>query len=225
MEAAARSMRAERVPEGKDVRRSSPEHRIRDVLDALALELDVFEATGRLHDAMAGASWRAIKTLSRVARTFGFRPGTTPAPATCLRHAAEREIARRPRYQISERLGIGGQAEVFRGWLIGEVGFERPVAIKRILPKVAESCAWLVSHEAGVLARMLHPNIVHVFDVVRDDDGQPLLVLEYVDGIHLGKLIESGPVPVSVVMFLATCKASYIATYRRTTSSCPGTAR
>src|ERR1041384_1428517 len=204
MEAAARSMRAERVPEGKDVRRSSPEHRIRDVLDALALELDVFEATGRLHDAMAGASWRALKTLSRVARTFGFRPGTTPTPATCVRHAAEREIARRPRYQISERLGIGGQAEVFRGWQIGEVGFERPVAIKRILPKVAESCAWLVSHEADVLARMLHPNIVHVFDVVRDDDGQPLLVLEYVDGIHLGKLIESGPVPISVVMFLAT---------------------
>lgn len=29
---------------------------------------------------------------------------------------------------------------------------------------------------------MLHPNIVHVFDLVRDDDGQLLLVLEYVDG-------------------------------------------
>ena len=51
---------------------------------------------------------------------------------------------------------------------------------------------------------MLHPNIVHVFDLVRDDGGQLLLVLEYVDGIHLGTLIESGPLPVSVIVFLAT---------------------
>lgn len=78
------------------------------------------------------------------------------------------------------------------------------MAIKRLLPKVAEMYPWLVSHEAGVLARMLHPNIVHVFDVVRDEDDQLLLVLEYVDGIHLGKLIASGPVPVSVITYLAT---------------------
>ncbi|MGH7633596.1 MAG: serine/threonine protein kinase, partial [Gemmatimonadaceae bacterium] len=162
-----------------------------------------FEGAGRLHNAMAGASWRALKTLSRVARAIA-APAVTPGPATCLRYVAEREIARRPRYQISERLGVGGMGEVFRGWQIGEVGFERPVAIKRLLPKVAQMYPWLVSHEAGVLARMLHPNIVHVFDLARDDDGQLLLVLEYVDGIHLGKLIASGPVPTSVITFLAT---------------------
>lgn len=184
----------------------SPERRIRDVLDALAVELDVFERAGRLHNAMAGASWSALKTLSRIAGTIMAPPGITAEPATCLRYAAAREIARRPRYQISERLGVGGMSEVFRGWQIGEAGFERPVAIKRILPKLVESdrYAWLVSHEADVLARMLHPNIVHVFDVVRDDDGQLLLVLEYVDGIHLGKLIESGSLSVSVIVFLAT---------------------
>jgi len=176
------------------------------VLDALAVELDVFERAGRLHNVMAGASWSALKTLARIAGTIMAPPGMTPGPATCLRYAAAREIARRPRYQMGERLGIGGMAEVFRGWQIGEVGFERPVAIKRILPKLMESdrYAWLVSHEADVLARMLHPNIVHVFDVVRDDDGQLLLVLEYVDGIDLGKLIASGPVPASVIAFLAT---------------------
>lgn len=176
------------------------------MFDALAAELDVFERAGRLHNVMAGASWSALKTLSRIAETIMGPPGITAGPATCLRYAAAREIARRPRYQIGERLGVGGAAEVFRGWQIGESGFERPVAIKRILPeRVSESSryAWMVSHEADVLARMLHPNIVHVFDVVRDDDGQLLLVLEYVDGIHLGKLIESGPVPVSVIVFLA----------------------
>ena len=215
MEAAGRSMRAAQAAKtvsagaergvGSERVSSvrSPERRIRDVLDALALELDMSEAAGRLHHAMAGASWRALKTLSRVARAIA-APAVTPRPAICLRHMAEREIARRPRYQISERLGVGGMGEVFRGWQIGEVGFERPVAIKRLLPNVEQMYPWLVTHEAGVLARMLHPNIVHVFDVVRDDDGQLLLVLEYVDGIHLGKLIASGPVPVSVIKFLAT---------------------
>jgi serine/threonine protein kinase len=199
----AAKIREVRASEDNDATHTrSPERRIRDVLEALALELDLVERAGRLHDAMAGASWRALKTLSRVARTIA-APAVTPGPATCLRYVAEREIARRPRYQISERLGTGGMAEVFRGWQIGEVGFERTVAIKRLLPKFAQSYPWLLTHEADVLAKMLHPNIVHVFDVVRDDDGQLLLVLEYVDGIDLGKLIASGPVPVSVITFLA----------------------
>lgn len=112
----------------------SPESRIRDVLDAVAVGLDVFERAGRLHNAMAGASWNTLKTLFRIAGTIMAPSGVPPGPATCLRYAAAREIARRPRYQMGERLGIGGMGEVFRGWQIGEVGFERPVAIKRMLP-------------------------------------------------------------------------------------------
>lgn len=181
----------------------TPERRIRDVLDTLAVELELFEHAGRVHSALSGASWKALQVLSRVARSIAAfdKP---PDPATCLRFAAQREIARRPRYQIRERLGAGGMAEVFRGWQIGDVGFERPVAIKRPLPEIAQRYPWLVSHEAGLLARMLHPNIVHVFDVVSDDDGQPLLVLEYVDGIDLGKLSKTGALPIPVILFLAT---------------------
>jgi hypothetical protein len=82
------------------------------VLDALAVELDVFERAGRLQNAMAGASWSALKTLSRIAGTIMTTPGKLPEPATCLRYAAARAIARRPLYQISERLGVGGMAEV-----------------------------------------------------------------------------------------------------------------
>jgi serine/threonine protein kinase len=211
MVAAARSKRAAREASANaGARRSegapskrSPERRIRDVLDALAAEFEVFEHAGRVHSALTGASWNALQVLSRVARSIAAF-NKPPGPATCLRHAAQREIARRPRYQIRERLGAGGMAEVFRGWQIGAVGFERPVAIKRLLPEVAQSYPWLVSHEAGLLGRMLHPNIVHVFDVVSDDDGQPLLVLEYVDGIDLRKLIDTGALPIPVILFLAT---------------------
>lgn len=201
----ARRGSAEPARDNDDAGRTpAPEHRIRDVLDQLALELDVFERAGRLRQAMAGASWKALQMISRVAGTLVTREGRPAKISTCLHHAAEREIARRPRYQIRERLGVGGMAEVFRGWQIGEVGFERQVAIKRLLPRLARSDrhAWLISHEADVLARMPHPNVVHVIDVVLDDDDQPLLVLEYVDGIDLGKLISGGPLPISVIVFI-----------------------
>jgi len=116
--------------------------------------------------------------------------------------APSREIGRRPRYQIGDRIAAGGMAEVFRGWQIGE-GFERPVAIKRLLPKLAHDAryAWLVEHEADVLARMQHPNIVQLIDVAHDDDG-PLLVLEYIDGIHLRKLFHSGALSPAVIVFI-----------------------
>jgi serine/threonine protein kinase len=172
------------------------------VLDALAVELDLSERVGRVHSAFSGASWNALQGLSRIARALG-GVETSMRAAASVRSAVQREISRRPRYQLGERLGSGGMGEVFRGWQIGEVGFERQVAIKRLLPKFAQSYPWLVAHEAGLLSRLVHPNIVHVLDVVRDDDGQPLLVLEYVDGLNLGELIDSGTLPVSVALFLA----------------------
>lgn len=200
---ATRTVRVERVTERDETRTRSADHRIRDVLDALAAELELFERAGRITEALAGASWKALKSLGSLARVVGAPPGKTPGPATCLRDAAAREIGRRPRYQIGDRIAVGGMAEVFRGWQIGE-GFERPVAIKRLLPNLVRDARYarLVEHEADVLARMLHPNIVQMIDVVRDDDGHQLLVLEYIDGIHLRKLFHSGALSHAVIVFI-----------------------
>ena len=78
---AARTASADRLSEDESAARS-PERRVRDVLDALAIELDVFERAGRLQNAMAGASSSALKTLSRIAGTIMATPGKPPEPAT-----------------------------------------------------------------------------------------------------------------------------------------------
>jgi serine/threonine-protein kinase len=97
-------------------------------------------------------------------------------------------------------------AEVFRGTMIGAERFERTVAIKRILPALAQHAPFveLFVQEAHAIGRMSHPNIVSVLDFERDPAGQLLLVLEFVDGVDLNQLVKSGALPHAVVIFLVT---------------------
>jgi serine/threonine protein kinase len=96
------------------------------------------------------------------------------------------------RYELLERIGFGGMAEVFRGVAIAAEGFEKPVAIKRILPHLSEDARFveLLIAEAKFLSQLRHRNIVQIYDVGLGDDGQYFLVMEYVDGLNLGKLYE-----------------------------------
>jgi len=90
------------------------------------------------------------------------------------------------RYTVLARLGAGGMAEVLLGYLEGAAGFGRYVAIKRLLPHYAgdSELATMFVDEGRVLARIRHPNVVAVEDLV--DDGQNVfLVLEYLVGESL----------------------------------------
>src|SRR5215475_8689949 len=79
-------------------------------------------------------------------------------------------------------------AEIFRGRAVAAGGFEKPVAIKRILPHLSQDKRFveLLIAEAKVLSLLKHRNIVQIFDVGLGDDGQYFLVMEYVDGKDLG---------------------------------------
>ena len=92
------------------------------------------------------------------------------------------------RYELLERIGVGGMAEIFRGKAVAAGGFEKPVAIKRILPHLSQDKRFveLLIAEAKVLSLLKHRNIVQIFDVGLGDDGQYFLVMEYVDGKDLG---------------------------------------
>ncbi|MCU0675906.1 MAG: protein kinase [Myxococcota bacterium] len=90
------------------------------------------------------------------------------------------------RYTVLARLGAGGMAEVLLGYLEGAAGFGRYVAIKRLLPHFAgdSEVATMFVDEGRVLARIRHPNVVAVEDLV--DDGQNVfLVLEHLVGESL----------------------------------------
>jgi eukaryotic-like serine/threonine-protein kinase len=94
------------------------------------------------------------------------------------------------RYELLDRIGVGGMAEIFRGKAVAAGGFEKPVAIKRILPHLSQDRRFveLLIAEAKVLSLLKHRNIVQIFDVGLGDDGQYFLVMEYVDGKDIGAI-------------------------------------
>src|SRR3982751_4469573 len=83
-------------------------------------------------------------------------------------------------------------AAVHLGRLLGPVGFARTVAIKRLHPQFAKDPAFVAMFldEARLASRIRHPNVVPTLDVVSLDD-EIFLVMEYVHGESLAKLIRS----------------------------------
>ena len=94
-------------------------------------------------------------------------------------------------YELLERIAVGGMAEVYRGRAVGEGGFEKLVAIKRIVPQMArdERFVSMMVQEARIQAGLSHRNIVQIHDLGISDEGEYFIVLEYVDGRDLGALM------------------------------------
>ena len=100
------------------------------------------------------------------------------------------------RYVLCGEIGAGGMASVHLGRLVGAAAFARTVAIKRLLPRYVEQPEFrlMLIDEARVAARVRHPNVVQTLEVVANAD-ELLLVMEYVDGVSLGRLLRRGAVP------------------------------
>ena len=96
------------------------------------------------------------------------------------------------KYEVLEMAGEGGMATVWRGTARGAAGFIRPVAIKRIKPeyRAIQNYVDMFVEEARVGAELNHPNIVQVFDFGRTEDGTYFLVMEWIDGLDLGRMAE-----------------------------------
>ena len=98
------------------------------------------------------------------------------------------------RYSLEREIGRGGMGAVWLG--IDEV-LEREVALKRIglLPGADSTDLARAEREARLAARLDHPNVVAVFNLVVDaDTDSRWLVMEYVDGTDLSRLVrERGP--------------------------------
>jgi serine/threonine-protein kinase len=106
--------------------------------------------------------------------------------------AAEPAIGQLGKYRLMKSLGVGGQAEVFKARYSGPSGFERTVVVKRILPGNSQDPEFLrmFAAEARILGMLHHPNIVHAYDV-GESDGALFLILEYVDGPSLARLMRA----------------------------------
>jgi len=91
---------------------------------------------------------------------------------------------------LLERLAAGGMAEVYRAKRTGHGGFEKIVAVKRILQSYAENEEFkeMFRHEAILCAQLQHPNIVQVFSNGEHDEYL-FLVMEYVNGKNVRQLL------------------------------------
>src|SRR5436190_24054094 len=96
------------------------------------------------------------------------------------------------RYALYGELASGGMATVHFGRLLGPVGFSRTVAIKRLHPQFAKDPEFvsMFLDEARLAARIQHPNVVATLDVVALE-GELFLVMEYVQGESLSKLVRA----------------------------------
>jgi serine/threonine protein kinase len=94
------------------------------------------------------------------------------------------------KYQLGERLAVGGMAEIFLAQVRGAHGFARRVVIKRLLPHLAgrPEVVGLFLDEARLLARLHHPRVVQVLDLGAEG-GCPFQALEYLDGLDLAALL------------------------------------
>ena len=95
------------------------------------------------------------------------------------------------KYFLLERINVGGMAEVFKAKAFGVEGFERLVAVKRILPNIAEDEEFITMFidEAKIAVQLQHANIAQIFDLGKVDDSY-FIALEYVYGRDLRAIFD-----------------------------------
>ncbi len=95
------------------------------------------------------------------------------------------------KYLLLDRLAVGGMAEVYRGKLIGEQGFEKLVVIKQMLPQVAAKDEMVTAFvdEARLAALLQHENIIHVYDFGEMGGGY-FIAMEYLFGKELRAVLD-----------------------------------
>ena len=100
--------------------------------------------------------------------------------------------ARIGHYELFERFAVGDMAELYLGRARGEEGFEKPVAIKRVLPRLQDDPRFvqMLQTEARIHASLSHKNIVQIHDLGVSAEGEYFIVLEYVDGRDLATLLD-----------------------------------
>jgi serine/threonine protein kinase len=111
-------------------------------------------------------------------------------------------------YAVYERLGVGGMATVHRALERGPEGVERMVALKRLLPHLAEDASFIKSfvREAKLASFLNHINIVRIYELGRVGT-EYFISMEYIDGRDVRRILRharkvTGPPPVHVTVGL-----------------------
>jgi serine/threonine protein kinase len=128
-------------------------------------------------------------------RTYPADYNVCPADQSPLQNAHELQpgMVIRSKYEILERIGIGGMGFVYKG---RHITFNELCAIKIVNDVIAGDANFLqrFQTEAVVTRKLRHPNAVRVEDFDYTEDGRPFIVMELVEGKNVGEVLQSdGP--------------------------------
>ncbi|MEM6456459.1 MAG: protein kinase, partial [Acidobacteriota bacterium] len=117
-------------------------------------------------------------------------------------------------YALIERIAIGGMAEVWKAQRSGVEGFQKTVAIKRILAHLTDNPEFVTMFidEAKLAAQLSHGNIIQIHDLGKVDD-EHYIAMEFVDGKDLRSILQTArkremPMPIGLAMLIAAQLAS-----------------
>jgi len=113
-------------------------------------------------------------------------------------------------YLLTQQIAKGGMADLFLSDYLRQDGFRRTVAVKKILPHLAENQDFIKMfiREARLAALLQHPNIVQIIDFGKIQNVY-LIAMEYIDGKNLAEIMvhvkEGLPVDLSVFVIMKIC--------------------
>ncbi|MBN4054376.1 serine/threonine protein kinase [Nitrospira defluvii] len=92
-------------------------------------------------------------------------------------------------YDIIAEIGKGGMSVVYKGL---QASLNRPVAIKLLSKKVSgnKEIVERFNRESLIIARLMHPNIIHVIDRGITEEGAPFFIMDFVEGTTLAEILE-----------------------------------
>lgn len=134
------------------------------------------------------------------------------------------------RYELLFRIASGGMAEVFAARVRGEAGFQKLVAIKRMLPSIADDDEFVTMFldEARVAANIDSPHVVSTSDLGRAEDGSLYIVMELVVGTTLARIFKwhsknrtASPPPMAVELLVQAARGLHDAHEARTPIGAP----
>ncbi len=140
-----------------------------------------------------------------------FATQRVPVPAAFTTKPAPAEFGQ---YTLLERIAVGGMAEVWKARMKGVEGFQKTVAIKRILSHLTDSSDFVTMFidEAKLAAQLNHNNIIHIYDLGKIGDDY-FIAMEYVDGKDLRSILNASrerqtAMPMGLALLVASRLAS-----------------
>ncbi len=113
-------------------------------------------------------------------------------------------------YQLESLIATGGMAEVYKARMQGVEGFQKIVAIKRILSHLTDNDEFVTMFidEAKLAAQLQHPNIIHIYDLGKIEKSY-YIAMEFIDGRDLRSILrtleeQKRRLPTSLAVYIAS---------------------